>query len=855
LTIVDFLLLITLLIAPGMAARAAFPGLRRDESTGEALFGVVFVSALLGGWLALLLAEWDLFSLPAVWLLSLGVSFAVMVARRRFLASPMPAIRVTWPGIAAISLLAFAAWLFLRPNEYVLGGRDHGVYVNTGAAIARSGGILLTDPLLVDLLPNERQALTFFEPLLRNDQSIPRTWHPGSSVPGFYLFHFDSPIVSPHGFHLYPVWFAVLTATAGIHFSLFLTPALAVLSLAAMMLTLRRSLGARVALLAAALLAVNLAQLWYARTPSAESLVQFLFWAGLWAWVRAVQTEQPIFGLLGGVAWGQIHLAKIDYVALPAVLLGWLTWAWWTGRYRTYHAAGLMGYGVMAVHALLHGALIAPSYFYDIVGAFAPASFVEQLSTVAANSGGPLDLAARLLTRNVGWIALLGVIGVSVWWMIRRSRDRAAAVWMNFGRSRWGWPAFALAVMGLSVYAYLGPSTSPLGTTTFVELSWYLGALAMALGSIGLARRMGQADAVQGLVLWSIIGLSAVLLVGGSFTFPDHFWAVRRFVPVVIPGFLILASDVTVSLLPRSLVDWRQALVPTVLAGGMFLGAYEATAPYVFFVENRGALDEIMSLERGFEPNAVLLFDRDTPGSQVGTPLKWILNRSVAYLDADASPADAAAAIAGWLAAERPVYYLASADHPKQLPDFSLDYLRTEVISWPAAEQTLTYRPTRSGELSYAFDVYQVVPHEPIEDRVLTIDVGTEASRALVAGVHDELPIPGLSNAQWTTASARFTFAAQGRPRKLLIRMGNVPALVSSEVAVWVDGALLGTIAPEPARMAVYTIRFSENAAPLDIASVELRMQTWRPSALGINADRRDLGIYVDWVKLVVKRP
>ena len=46
------------------------------------------------------------------------------------------------------SLGASASILFFRPREFVLGGADAGLYVNLGASITRSGGIVIRDPLL-----------------------------------------------------------------------------------------------------------------------------------------------------------------------------------------------------------------------------------------------------------------------------------------------------------------------------------------------------------------------------------------------------------------------------------------------------------------------------------------------------------------------------------------------------------------------------------------------------------------------------------------------------------------------------------------------------------------------------------
>ncbi|HJW83808.1 MAG TPA: glycosyltransferase family 39 protein, partial [Anaerolineae bacterium] len=856
--LLDLLLLLVMLLAPGLAVRASFASVTRDESFGEAAFGVVFISALVSGWIALVLAELALFSLWAVTGLTLAVSLAMLVVRRRRLRSPLAAVRPGGWDAAALALLIVAAWLFFRPNEYVLGGRDHGVYVNTGARIARTGSILSADPALADVPPDRRGALVEYRPLVRGGDSIVRAWHAGTSVPGFYLFHLDAPVVQPHGFHLYPVWFAVLGAAGGVEFSLFLTPALAWLSLASVVLTARRTFGRGAALLAGALLAVNLAQLWSARTPSAEIMAQFLFWSGLWAWVRAIQTEEAGFGVLGGLAWGQLHLAKIDYVMLPVVLLAWAAWAQCTGRYRRYHTLGLVAYALMIGHAIVHAALVAPSYTFDVVSELAPAAIGQRLSAFAAEAVSPLDLAARLVAQSmpaiVAAVVALALIGL----VLRRVKDRGAAAWARLTSNRWSAPVLAAAIVGLSVYAYFirpGVDTG-LGADVYVELSWYLGPLALALGTVGLARRVGQSEPALSLVLWSVVGLGVVFLAGGSFTYPDHFWAVRRFVPVIVPGFLLLASDAVMSIVPHSLQDWRRALIPLVLAGGMLVAAFEASTPFIRFIENRGVTDQLRALDQQFEPNAVLLFDREAPGAQIGTPLAMIFGRMVAFVGGSTMRNDPSPAVNVWQRSGRAVYYLSSAADPIVISGYSLDYLRTEVAAWPAAEQTVVFRPTRSGEASAAFDVYRVLSQQAVEDRVVTLDVGPEESEPATRGMHVEPLVPGLTTAQWTTGSASFTLKVDGRPRRLLLRMGDTPSQIAPfEVDVTANGASLGRITLRPEQMSVYTLRFPADAAPTDTVVVELRLTTWSPRALGLNADRRDLGVRVDWVKILVKRP
>jgi hypothetical protein len=86
-------------------------------------------------------------------------------------------------------------------------------------------------------------------------------------------------------------------------------------------------------------------------------------------------------------------------------------------------------------------------------------------------------------------------------------------------------------------------------------LTWWLGVPGVVLGFVGLAlllRRVlrNAADPALALVL-VLLGTTAVVLARPSIT-PDHPWADRRFVPVVIPGLVIAATWLVAWLVRRT---------------------------------------------------------------------------------------------------------------------------------------------------------------------------------------------------------------------------------------------------------------------------------------------------------------
>ena len=163
------LLLIASMLVLGWLILIQFVGLKQpfEGAPVELLMACLALGILATGWIALILAEFGWFSvqrLAGIGLVMMGVMAVIAWRRRRFAvwrsrsiirapdSPPMLTRLVTMPNwveyVFLSGWLVAATWLFFRPHEYILGGADAGVYVNLGASIARSGGILIDDPVL-----------------------------------------------------------------------------------------------------------------------------------------------------------------------------------------------------------------------------------------------------------------------------------------------------------------------------------------------------------------------------------------------------------------------------------------------------------------------------------------------------------------------------------------------------------------------------------------------------------------------------------------------------------------------------------------------------------------------------------
>src|SRR5262249_10331806 len=126
--------------------------------------------------------------------------------------------------------------------------------------------------------------------------------------------------VVPEFFHLFPAIGAYLFQGAGVKGALVTPCVFGVLGTLAVFLAWRRVFGLPVALLASALLAINVIQVWFARYPMSEAMAQFLLFFGLWAFAVWEERGSSAFGALAGFALGLGLLVRIDSVLMVVPL-------------------------------------------------------------------------------------------------------------------------------------------------------------------------------------------------------------------------------------------------------------------------------------------------------------------------------------------------------------------------------------------------------------------------------------------------------------------------------------------------------------------------------------------------------
>ena len=246
----------------------------------ERVFWSILLSLALSSFTALGLAAAGLYQFDRLLWINGGVSLLILALVRGRLRLGSSAPYPTWTALVPMGLVVAGSWLnfFVPPSEYIMGGKDPGIYMNEGIQIAQRGTLVITDEVARSVPPPFRDL--FFR---RGDDPS----YYSNRFMGFFLLDPGTGAVVGQFPHLYPVWIAIAYGVDGLSGARSVPGVWAVLGLLAVYFAGARIMGRAAAAAGAGLLAVHVVQIWYARYPNAEIVMQPLVFAGLLAYARA----------------------------------------------------------------------------------------------------------------------------------------------------------------------------------------------------------------------------------------------------------------------------------------------------------------------------------------------------------------------------------------------------------------------------------------------------------------------------------------------------------------------------------------------------------------------------------------
>jgi len=654
---------------------------------------VIFLSLVSGvlllGWVALVATELGIFRAEAI--LALGVLVGAAGAWRAWRRGLKVQVTRTpqLESVFLIALIGLMIALYFHPHEFIFGGADAGVYVSLGASINRSGGLIVKNPDLTALPPGDVDML--FRPQPPNQ--LPHYYQ----LPGFYAGDDNAGLIIPQFYPLHPVWLAIAYSLRGLAGSLNLTPLWGLLGVLAVYFAVREAFGrARLAALAAGLLAITSTQIWFARYPTAETLTQFLLFAGLYGLARYARTRESWAAVLAGVALGQVMLVRIDtyfLLAVPVIYAAYLRLRRQLDRRYWLFAGPLL---VLTAHSLIHAVWQSWPYFYNTyfggtkLPIPAPILIGGLILAVAAFLALDRWVATResVATRS-DWVAWAGT-----WW--RRVLTLAAIGLVLLA-------AYAYFIRPLSAdptkqfnYWYADSTIPDVEPLNMVRLGWYLSPLGLLLSVIGCALLVRERTSER---TWALLGVGlffTLLYTYKTYNNPHHIYVMRRYVPAVFPMLALGAAYALDRLAGWKLIGRVSAIGLGVITIALLIDAGRVSNLQIDYA---GGLDQYRAFSAQVPLDAIVLFDdREVVGvtALFGTPLAYLDGHTVLDLQEDRLDMERLDALAvGWLAAGRTIVIVNGPQASNQLctrwqchPSGAMRF------EWPQLEASYEHFPT-----------------------------------------------------------------------------------------------------------------------------------------------------------------
>lgn len=423
-----------------------------------------------------------------------------------------------------LAILFVGAWVSFNvvyTAQHVFVNRDPAVYANTAAWLVGHDSLVITkSPVFGDVKGLQHNSA------------------------GFWLDIHNSEEIQAQGNHLLPILIGLAGRVVGDVHMLRAGPLLGGIALLAVYGLGRYLVRPRWIFIGMVALSVSMPMIYFSRSTYTEPLTMMFLFSALSLILIAQRTNKRSMYLLAGLVAGATFLTRIDalliIVGLFAALFIYQLSLEVSKRTETLKTLLAFGSGV-AVGTILGwlDVTILSSEYYRMHRIF----IIPQL-----------------------WLAFLTIVLGAVALAINRNTILFSR--LDQKTKRWRGTVFAAIILAFVILLMSRPlwhtgfyptqnpivaqlqslSGSPVEPRSYSEhttdwILWYTGGLIALLGVLGLAFAakivMSKRSVITPLFTVTLV-LSAVYLLKPSIT-PDQTWAIRRFLPVTIPGLIIFA--------------------------------------------------------------------------------------------------------------------------------------------------------------------------------------------------------------------------------------------------------------------------------------------------------------------------
>jgi 4-amino-4-deoxy-L-arabinose transferase-like glycosyltransferase len=425
--------------------------------------------------------------------------------------------------LALLFVGLWVGWNALYASQAMFTGRDSAIYVNTAIHVIHNDNLLPAAPnVFGDQMPNLRAGSPWF-------QSI------GGQGPQYF-----------QGSHLFSLLLGAVGRVSDEAVMLRLAaPVIGGVALLAVFAFARLFLKPRYALLAIVALGISLPMIYFSRDTYTEPLLMIAAFSALATlWIAQAKNNASLW-LVAGLLAGAAAMVRVDGLLISAALaLGAFCYPIFMQNKQpiVYKQTALFMVGMllMVLLAWLDLYLLSRAYYLSLsdrllaeIILLAGVMIAGIVATwLSARTSWLTQLHNRTKKFREAGVALL-VVGVG---LLLASRP----LWhVEYGRG------LNSVVSGIQKATGYPVEPRIYSEYTVQWLEWYIGLPLLALALVGLAVLAGKVVSSKKYLLYApfvlvFAGTALVYLLKPNIT-ADHIWAMRRFLPIVIPGLIVFA--------------------------------------------------------------------------------------------------------------------------------------------------------------------------------------------------------------------------------------------------------------------------------------------------------------------------
>lgn len=567
----------------------------------ETIISAICLYITILGSISLLLVIFKKYSLILTSLLQLIIGILIILKTPRLTIRNDLKIKPQLHTGIVLGVFVLAGILYLGyPTEYLLGGRDPGLYNIFAVYIAKTGGLNLSDPLMETLYKSFGSALRLGYPGIYSGVEYNLTENPGLLVPQFL--------------HLFPALLANGFSLSGLKGLFYVNGIVSLISLAIIYVFTKAIWNIRIAIFTIILLFLNPAQIWSARISLTEPLAQLLLFFSLFLLYQAHIKQNKLLYIIGGIILGIGSLNRIDSLIYGPAVYIYMGYLILFDQKRVRQ--GMMftaAYVIASSLGLIYGYLYSFPYFYDL--------WVINKSL------------KKLVLLNIIFFGLLLILAAANHLILQKNYLKVKKILILKRKLFLLTGIFFLLLLILSYYIrpIINTDTDINSYNYFKsfavqQFSWYVPIPILLFSIIGLAYTLTKKNLGVN-ILFLVIALGTILAyLYDPNIMPDHLWASRRWVSVVIPSLLFFSS-IGIERITNQKRELGSLLIVILLFFGTFNSIYYSRL-FLFSSMLKGYTEQYNLLAQHIPAESIVF----TTNEQLASPLKYIYLKKVFLL-------------------------------------------------------------------------------------------------------------------------------------------------------------------------------------------------------------------------------